>query len=184
MIRGSFAVTTLLSSSCLRFIRGFTKSMQLPARKITANTRDPSAVIAISIRTGKEYICQEQRITENTRGNESRCTTCLFYKASLFPLKVFNVEKKRRNRWISDPAWDFVCASISCTCVIQISIMSSGLRGSPNMNMHPSHSTPMGLWLHAMHTLRHTHTHTRKHARAGRQRIIEVVSNRNNKVGS
>lgn len=54
MIQGSFAVTTLLSSSCLRFIRGFTKSMQLAVRKITANTRDPSAVIAISTRAGRK----------------------------------------------------------------------------------------------------------------------------------
>lgn len=53
MIQGSFAVTTLLSSFCLRFIRGFTKSMQHTVRKITANTRDPSAVIAISTRNGE-----------------------------------------------------------------------------------------------------------------------------------
>lgn len=71
MIQESFAVTTLLSSSCRRCIRDFTKSMQLAARKITANTRDPSAVIAISIWKGKKVCLSEVVNYGKTHGTMS-----------------------------------------------------------------------------------------------------------------
>lgn len=104
MIQGSFAVTTLLSSSCLRFIRGFTKSMQLAVRKITANTRDPSAVIAISTRAGREkkkVFVRSGVLQRNTRDNELKCIRCHF----TMPLSIYqDLKGEKINSWISGRA--------------------------------------------------------------------------------
>lgn len=73
--------------------------MQLAVRKITANTRDPSALIAISTRAGGgKYVCQKRRITEKDTRQWVEVYNVSFYDAALKYIKVLYVQKKNLNK--------------------------------------------------------------------------------------
>lgn len=70
--------------------------MQLAVRKITANTRDPSALIAISTRAGGggNMFVRSGELQRKTRDNELKCITCRFMTLLSNILKSYMCKKK------------------------------------------------------------------------------------------